>query len=167
MIGARIPAQSLQSFMAMKIVGFTDKDVNRAYVPIKKNYLDGSDFDIDKIYMMGFSVNKNGKFQTWSDYFDFDHFEKSLEMPFPDGLPKETKFIELFEDGKYTGENVDFIEQYVTNYLNGDDTDSGSFDLVVDLLNDVSEKGGIPDTFDEDGIVYKYINSYFMNNVTD
>jgi hypothetical protein len=42
MIGARIPAQSYQSFMAMKIVGFTEEDVNRAYVPIKKNWLDGS-----------------------------------------------------------------------------------------------------------------------------
>lgn len=42
-IGARIPAQAFQSVMAMKVVGFTEKLVNRAYVPIKKNYLDGSD----------------------------------------------------------------------------------------------------------------------------
>jgi hypothetical protein len=73
MIGARIPAQSYQSFMAMKIVGFTEEDVNRAYVPIKKNWLDGSDFDIDKIYMMGFSVDKNGRIQSWTNLFDYNH----------------------------------------------------------------------------------------------
>jgi hypothetical protein len=44
MIGARIPAQALQSFMAMKIVGFIEEDVNRAYVPVRKNWIDGSDF---------------------------------------------------------------------------------------------------------------------------
>jgi hypothetical protein len=73
MIGARIPAQALQSFMAMKIVGFIEEDVNRAYVPVRKNWLDGSDFDIDKIYMMGYSVSGNGILYNWTEKFDYNY----------------------------------------------------------------------------------------------
>jgi hypothetical protein len=43
-LGTRIPTQALQSIMAMKVVGFTETSINRAYVPVKKNWLDGSDF---------------------------------------------------------------------------------------------------------------------------
>lgn len=43
-IGARIPAQSWQSFMAMEIVGFVDDDINTVILPTMKNWLDGSDF---------------------------------------------------------------------------------------------------------------------------
>jgi hypothetical protein len=32
-IGARIPTQSMQSFMGMEIVGFSDSDKNEVYVP--------------------------------------------------------------------------------------------------------------------------------------
>jgi hypothetical protein len=32
-VGARIPTQSMQSYMAMEIVAFTDSDVNEVYVP--------------------------------------------------------------------------------------------------------------------------------------
>jgi len=32
MVASRIPAQSMQSFMSMRIVGFIDSDVNTAYV---------------------------------------------------------------------------------------------------------------------------------------
>jgi hypothetical protein len=34
----------MQSFMAMKIVGFIEGDINRIYMPMKKNWIDGSDF---------------------------------------------------------------------------------------------------------------------------
>jgi hypothetical protein len=43
-MGVRIPCQALQSIMAMKVVGFIEEHTNRAYVPIKKNWIDGSDF---------------------------------------------------------------------------------------------------------------------------
>jgi hypothetical protein len=41
-MGVRIPCQALQSIMAMKVVGFIEEHSNRAYVPIKKNWIDGS-----------------------------------------------------------------------------------------------------------------------------
>lgn len=43
-IAARIPAQSMQSFMAMKIVAFVESDVNTAYVSTDQIWLQGSDY---------------------------------------------------------------------------------------------------------------------------
>lgn len=43
-VAARIPAQSMQSFMNMKIVGFLETDTNIAYVPIEMLIYEGSDF---------------------------------------------------------------------------------------------------------------------------
>lgn len=160
MIGARIPAQSLQSFMAMKIVGFTEKNVNRAYVPIKKNWLDGSDFDIDKIYMSGFSVNRNGKLETWTNNFDFNHMELSLELPFPDGKVRDAL---VKEDSKL---NVDLINDYAQKYLAGEETTGESFKEMIDMLYLTQDKKAIPAKgLSEEAI--SYIKTYFTSVITD
>jgi hypothetical protein len=52
-ISSRIPAQTLQSFMTMKCVGWTENTKNMAYVSHFQIYLQGSDYDIDKAYIMG------------------------------------------------------------------------------------------------------------------
>lgn len=44
LVAARIPAQSMQSFMPMKIAAFIDSDVNTAYVSTLQTYLQGSDY---------------------------------------------------------------------------------------------------------------------------
>lgn len=44
LVAARIPAQSMQSFMPMKIAAFIDSDVNTAYVSTSQTYLQGSDY---------------------------------------------------------------------------------------------------------------------------
>lgn len=162
-IGARIPAQAFQSVMAMKVVGFTEKLVNRAYVPIKKNYLDGSDFDIDKIYMMGFSVNKYGKLNTHTDYFDYLDVEKSFEMPFPDG--KNRDFTN--ED---SGLNVHLINRYVNNLFYGGETEDGilklAFSETVEYLNIVSKMDSIPSKGLSDE-AKEYVQKFFKDQITD
>lgn len=60
LIGARIPTQGMQSYMPLKIIAFTDSEVNDIYVPKAQTWLQGSDYDIDKLYVMSFSVNKGG-----------------------------------------------------------------------------------------------------------
>ena len=45
----RIPSQSKQSGMPMKIVGFMQTENNISFVPPENLYLTGGDFDIDKI----------------------------------------------------------------------------------------------------------------------
>lgn len=45
-LAARIPAQCMQSFMAMKVVGFDESGLNSAYVSNHQIYLQGSDFKL-------------------------------------------------------------------------------------------------------------------------
>ena len=43
-IAARIPTQSMQSFMPLEVVAFTDSDTNDVYVPRSLTYLEGADY---------------------------------------------------------------------------------------------------------------------------
>lgn len=68
---SRIPAQTLQSFMQMRAVGLTQSSKNIAYVSHWQTYLQGSDYDIDKAYIMGYEFDDNGRYVGWSDLFDY------------------------------------------------------------------------------------------------
>ncbi len=70
-IMSRIPAQSLQSFMKGEVVGFLNTSETHAYVSHWQLYLQGSDYDIDKSYIMGPSFNDGGMYYSWSPLFDF------------------------------------------------------------------------------------------------
>lgn len=88
-ISSRIPAQTLQSFMTMKCVGWTENTKNMAYVSHFQIYLQGSDYDIDKAYIMGQSYDGNGQYIQWSPLFDFtDEVTLSLskQLPVPEPL---------------------------------------------------------------------------------
>lgn len=87
-IAARIPAQSMQSFMEMKNVGYFDTESNDAYVSVWQIFIQGSDFDIDKAYMMGYGFNKAGHLEVWNDLFNFSTKEELdiiEKMPIPSG----------------------------------------------------------------------------------
>jgi len=66
LIGARIPTQAMQSFQPLEVVAFTESDTNQIYVPPAQTSLQGSDFDIDKEYIMAYSVDDNGVISTGS-----------------------------------------------------------------------------------------------------
>ena len=88
-ISSRIPAQTLQSFMAMKCVGWTENTKNMAYVSHFQTYLQGSDYDIDKAYIMGQSYDGNGIYIKWSplfDYTDATTLALSKQLPAPESL---------------------------------------------------------------------------------
>jgi hypothetical protein len=86
-LSARIPAQAGQSYMSMKTVGYMHESENSIYVSHWQIWLQGSDFDIDKAYVMKYDV-KNGLFVGWSPYFDLRTKEStklSLLLPAPNG----------------------------------------------------------------------------------
>lgn len=87
-VGARIPTQSMQSFAALEVVGFSDSETNSIYVPKMITYLEGSDFDIDKQYVMGFSITDNGKLQTMSNLQNEDGITIDMvnALPKPNGI---------------------------------------------------------------------------------
>lgn len=127
-VAARIPAQSLQSVMAMKIAGFIDSDINTAYVSTLQTYLQGSDYDIDAVSLAMYGFDKSGKFIQWSDRFNMDSvpmLEASLDLPFPTGkqiLPGEIKYsndgIDL-NDYFSTSEHPDPSKPFVLAFANG------------------------------------------------
>lgn len=85
-VAARIPAQSLQSVMTMKVAGFVNSDINTAYVSTLQTFLQGSDYDIDSVSLAMFDFGNGGKFIGWSPYFKLNNtqmLEASLTLPFP------------------------------------------------------------------------------------
>lgn len=133
-IWSRIPAQAGQSFKSGKTVAYMHDDENSVYVSHFQVWLEGSDFDIDKIYNISFDV-ENGILVGWSPYFDLKSTENtntSFELPLPNGI-KYTKSNEELKDNTIVidvdqlivdkalllKENLDLREKvYVLNLLN-------------------------------------------------
>lgn len=91
-VADRIPTASLQSFMKMKTVGFTQINTNRIYVSHFQAWLQGADYDVDKAYVMGFNFDDNGQFIGWSNLFDYssnEALESSCSLP----VPRNSKWI--------------------------------------------------------------------------
>jgi hypothetical protein len=74
--------------MQMQIAGFVNSDKNLCYVSHFQTYLQGSDYDIDKAYIMMSEIDKNGQYIGWSPLFNYSSIEylKASEMlPTPAG----------------------------------------------------------------------------------
>lgn len=84
----RIPAQAQQSFMQMRCVAFLNTNKNVVHVSHYQTWLQGSDYDIDKAYIIGNEFNHNGIYVGWSPFFDYSSEEtlnKSMLLPTPNG----------------------------------------------------------------------------------
>jgi hypothetical protein len=161
-IASRIPAQTLQSFMTMKCVGWTENTKNMAYVSHFQIYLQGSDYDIDKAYIMGQSYDGNGNYIQWSPLFDFTSVETlaiSKQLPTPEKvtLRKSEDGIDVTAELEVILKNsdnnlqptsyearVENLKAFVAlikkiNKANGAITyrvpDSPKMDKVIDILN--------------------------------
>lgn len=122
---SRIPAQTLQSFMQMRNVGFTGTPTNQCFVSHWQTWLQGSDYDIDKAYIMGLSFDGNGRYVGWSNLFDYSSLEtiKASEyLPMP-----KKKVYEVAPDGVN-------IDSFVVNILGATDVVS-RINGYVELLN--------------------------------
>lgn len=87
-VAARIPAQSMQSYMPMKIIAFDNPDINTAYVSTYQILLQGSDYDVDAVSLATFDIDANGILQLWSPYADLTNVEMrraSENLPMPTG----------------------------------------------------------------------------------
>ena len=85
-ISVRIPTQAFQSIMAVKVAGLTDDKSNNIFVSRWQFWLQGSDLDIDKSYIMGADVSRFGKYNHWSpiaNYTTRKLTEISDKLPIP------------------------------------------------------------------------------------
>lgn len=91
-VAARIPAQSMQSYMPMKVIAFDNPDINTAYVSTYQILLQGSDYDVDAVSLATFDIDSNGILQLWSPYTDLTNVEMrkaSENLPMPTGEEAE------------------------------------------------------------------------------
>lgn len=127
-VGARIPSQTFQSFLKTKCISLLKTSNNVVYISPWAQWLEGADFDADKMYLMGYDFNDNGKFMGWSPLFNYNDIELlhiSERLPFPTG--KSTEFIASDtntnvditpELSKYILEETNKSENYTKNQLN-------------------------------------------------
>lgn len=106
-IAGRIPAQSQQSFMTQRVVGFDNSGLNTAMVSTFQLFLQGSDLDIDAVTLLGYDFDDHGKLIGWSPHFSLQSREMlkaSKQLPLPTGKTQEV----------ITGENAkhNFFEVY-------------------------------------------------------
>jgi len=100
-VAARIPAQSMQSFMPMKVAAFEAPDINTAYVSTAQFLFQGSDLDIDAVSLASYSFDHSGRYIMHSPFANVDtieNLEASESIPFP------------------TGEKLEFGEGYAFDY---------------------------------------------------
>ena len=94
-IASRTPAQCHQSFMTTRTVAFDTSETNSAYVSRWQLWLQGSDFDIDKINIITYNI-KNGRLQRWSPFQRYHLGETYLKfanlLPLPSG--QKLQFID-------------------------------------------------------------------------
>lgn len=149
-LAARIPAQCMQSFMSMKIVGFDESGLNTAYVSRYQIYLQGSDFDIDKVSLLGFKF-KNGEFIKWSPFMDLSSkelLEASENLPFPTG--KEIQYAEVDDNGTIQSICNDIFEQTDNGLIFK--TSVENIKKLSTLLNTINKLGGIPQDINIKGL---------------
>lgn len=150
-VGARIPTQAMQSFMPMEVVAFTESDINLVYVPKMQTYLEGSDYDIDKLYIMAFSVNNNGSIFTGSE------LQKYLPLNIVTNLVKANGIT--YESDPNNGINVSYNE--VQELLNAvDDNGSVNSKSIIDLLNRIY-------TSKEETIVFENPDGLTLDQIED
>ena len=76
----------MQSFMPMKNIAYMPGGTNDVYVSIHQIFLQGSDFDIDKAYILGNGYSDRGKIDLWtnlSNYSNTDQLTALMNLPVP------------------------------------------------------------------------------------
>lgn len=148
-IAARIPAQSMQSFMPMKVVGYEDFDINTAYVSTHQIWLQGSDYDIDAVSLLTFELGQDGKFVGWSPYFDLsseDTLRISTDLDYPTG--EQVKKVQLLDVAKNGEEVADYLVSLFSPFsIIKQDNQPVLFDnderfkYKVEMINNISRHG--------------------------
>lgn len=160
---ARIPSQSMQSFMPMRVVGFTDSDENKAYVSHFQTFLQGSDYDIDKVYLLGNEFDSSGMYIGWSPLFDLSDIKlqkASEELPMPTG-----KEIMVYAATEAHPQN-DLIEGLFVAKDILDSLDPDSEDYIPAKINFIKAISKFLEWFNEQESNFVYVDTSNKRNQT-
>ena len=103
----RIPSQSMQSFTSADVVMLLDTEENAVVMSAFLAWLQGSDFDIDKGFIMAYEIGDDGKLITPSKLDKYYKATDIFELPLPN--KKVFKFSTLSELKNELQDNSTFI----------------------------------------------------------
>lgn len=110
---ARTPSQTMQSFMPMSFALFDKSGSNSCFVNDMQIFLQGSEYDGDKVSFQEYAIDWNGNFIEWSDYFSTLDIKNSMKLPLPDGINSEGFYIK--NDGNSLRYNILFSNLFEVN----------------------------------------------------
>lgn len=145
-VAARIPAQSMQSFMPMKVVAYDNPDINTAHVSTMQILLQGSDFDVDAVSLATFDIDRNGLLQLWSPYANVESMElldASTRLPIPSGQEVNFEITDSFvEAGQFLMKYRDLFTINRTRTFNREtkEYDVSDSEVSIDMTLDTPEK---------------------------
>ena len=132
-VAARIPAQSMQSYMPMKVVAYDNPNINTAHVSTYQILLQGSDYDIDAVSLATYDINSNGILQLWSPYSNIDNLDlmnASMQLPIPSGIETQIQesddivnplsFLDKYRDILSINESMSYNRQTKEYEVNAD-----------------------------------------------
>ena len=128
---ARIPAQTLQSFMQMRAVAYSGNSLNKVYVSHWQAWLQGSDYDIDKAYIMGQEFGDNGKLIKFSNLFDYstpETLRASTWLPTP-------RQLYITNDQTAAGLDISYQLEKIQNLPDRASQLRQIADLIVDIYD--------------------------------
>lgn len=143
MIATRIPTQNMSSIMPMRVASLLNSSVNNVFVTKWQQWLQGSDYDIDKAFLLGYNFDEKGMFIRWSNQQKFYTpalFEASLKLPLPTGQVLDMATIN----------NQSIVDPYVRtlvlDYIALHELKSGKLDnkKLTKLISSLAQKYEIP-----------------------
>lgn len=149
-VAARIPAQSMQSFMPMKVVGFEKSDRNTAYVSTAQFLFQGSDLDIDAVSLASYAFDKSGRYIIHSPLANISSYEllkASENLPFPTG--KDLEINDDYEfDYSYLFEKGGPFVLERGNKVRINNNSPEAIEMLSDFIDWCNKKGYIPSASD-------------------
>lgn len=127
-VAGRIPSQSLQSFMPMKVVAYDNPNINSAYVSALQFLLQGSDLDIDAVTLLTYDINRSGLVELWSPYTNMETLKllnASMKLPFPTGHEMNYEIIEKIENNEPNYERLFNMIRDLRNAIQVMETSNG------------------------------------------
>lgn len=170
-VAARVPAQSMQSFMPMKVVAFEAPDINTAYVATTQFLFQGSDLDIDAVSIAAYSFDRNGKYIIHSPLANTSSLmllKASEKLPFPTGRhlemgkrPNDFTWEDYIATTKTNGKPFYILQRKDGSYtirLNNEDVES--INNLGKLIRTCNQLGFIPEHPEQFNTILKLINKH-------
>lgn len=141
---ARIPSQSLSFAMHLKTVGYCPWDTNISICSNAHVFTQGSDFDIDKIYVMMYSIDNTGIIKQSEEYTFHVSTETVINLSDED-VVINNMFANLIEAG--------LNRPSAKTLAQGDETITQLYDQIVKYLLGVDKLSGSNITINENYII--------------